>query len=158
VTNVETETTTDTRDTREADMQSAHERGSERRAIRRRARRRRREGMTLVEIMIVVIIMALIATAVGVAVIPQLQNARVNQTRSDAQSVQSAAVLYYAQEPGAECPNVAGLVEAGVLDRSRRTTDAWDNEFVIECEGNDIWVWSHGPDGQAGTEDDIRPN
>jgi general secretion pathway protein G len=125
-----------------------------RRAARRRLRRR---GMTLVEIMIVVIIMALIATAVGVAVLPQLRRAREDQTRSDAQQVQSAAVLYLGQEPGADCPSVADLSEAGVLDRTRRTTDAWDHDFVLECEGDDIWVLSAGADGQMGTEDDIRP-
>ena len=122
-----------------------------------RRKRRRRAGMTLVEIMIVVIIMALIATAVGVAVLPQLRRAREDATRSDAQQVQSAAVLYLGQEPGAECPTVADLTEAGVLDRTRRTTDAWDHEFVIECEGDDIYVMSAGADGQMGTEDDIRP-
>lgn len=121
-----------------------------------RLRRRRREGMTLVEIMIVVIIMALIATAVGVAVLPQLAKSRITQTRSDAQAVQSAAVLYFGQEPGAGCPSVQDLVGAGLLDRSRRTTDAWDHEFSIECEGNDIYVTSPGPDGSPGTEDDIR--
>lgn len=123
---------------------------------RRAARRSRRAGMTLVEIMIVVIIMALIATAVGVAVLPQMKRARVEQTRSDAQQVQSAAVLYLGQEAGADCPAVSDLVEAGVLDRSRRTTDAWDHEFSIECEGDDVYVSSAGPDGQPGTEDDIR--
>jgi general secretion pathway protein G len=126
--------------------------------LRNRTRRaRRRRGMTLVEIMIVVIIMALIATAVGVAVLPQLRRAREDATRSDAQQVQSAAVLYLGQEPGADCPTVADLVEAGVIDRTRRTTDAWDHEFVIECEGDDVYVLSPGADGQMGTEDDIRP-
>ena len=122
-----------------------------------RRKRRKRAGMTLVEIMIVVIIMALIATAVSIAVLPQLERTRVNSTRSDAQSVQSAAVLYLSQEPGAGCPTVAELVEAGVLDRTRRVTDAWDREFTIECEGTDIYVISSGSDGQMGTEDDIRP-
>ncbi len=107
----------------------------ERREQVRASRRRRRRGMTLVEIMIVVIIMALIATAVGVAVLPQLRRAREDATRSDAQQVQSAAVLYLGQQPGADCPSVADLVEAGVIDRTRRTTDAWDHEFVIECDG-----------------------
>lgn len=132
-----------------------------RKRIARRRRsataRLRREGMTLVEIMIVVIIMALIATAVGVAVLPQLNRARVDATRSDAQQVQSAAVLYLGQEPGADCPSVSDLVEAGVIDRTRRTTDAWDHEFVVECEGDDVYVISSGADGQMGTEDDIRP-
>lgn len=126
-------------------------------ARKKRSRRRRREGMTLVEIMIVVIIMALIATAVGIAVVPQMRRARENQTRSDAAQVQSAAVLYLGQDPGADCPTVEDLVEAGVLDRTRRTTDAWGNAFSIECEGDDVYVVSAGADGQMGTEDDIRP-
>lgn len=124
---------------------------------KRLARRRRRAGMTLVEIMIVVIIMALIATAVGVAVLPQLNRARIDSTRADAQQVASGAILYLGQEPGADCPSISDLVEAGVIDRTRRTTDAWDHEFVIECEGDDVYVISSGPDGQMGTEDDIRP-
>ena len=121
-----------------------------------RRRRRRRSGMTLVEIMIVVIIMALIATAVGVAVLPALGRARVNQTRSDAQAVRSAVLLYMGQEPGADCPTMDELVEAGTIDHSRRTTDAWDNPFLIECDGDDILVRSNGPDGQPGTEDDVQ--
>lgn len=120
-------------------------------------RRRRREGMTLVEIMIVVIIMALIAAAVGVAVLPQLTNANIRATQADAQSIQSAVTLYIAQDPGSGCPDVSDLVEAGVLDRTKRTTDAWNNDFVIECDGDVILVSSPGQDGQMGTEDDVLP-
>lgn len=124
---------------------------------RRAARRRRgRKGMTLGEIMIVVIIMALIATAVGVAVLPALSRARVNQTRSDAQAVRSAVLLYLGQEPGADCPTMDELLSAGTIDHGRRTTDAWDNPFLIECDGDDIIVRSNGPDGQPGTEDDVE--
>ena len=119
-------------------------------------RRRRRQGMTLVEIMIVVIIMALIATAVGVAVLPALARARINQTRSDAQAVRSAVLLYLGQEPGADCPSMDELMESGTIDHSRRTTDAWDNPFIIECDGDDILVRSNGPDGNPGTEDDVQ--
>lgn len=121
----------------------------------RRLRRRRQQGMTLVEIMIVVIIMALIATAVGVAVLPRLQDAREDQTRSDAQSVRSAATMYVVDNPG-DCPATDDLTEGGYLDSSRRTTDAWDNEFVIDCEGDDVLVTSPGQDGEMGTEDDIQ--
>jgi general secretion pathway protein G len=112
--------------------------------------------MTLVEIMIVVIIMALIATAVGVAVLPRLKAARIDSTRTDAQSVRSAAVMYVSENPGGDCPAVEDLTEGGYLDRSRRTTDAWDHAFVVECEGDDILVMSAGPDGELSTEDDIQ--
>ena len=123
--------------------------------IRRQARRRR-EGMTLIEIMIVVIIMALIATAVGVAVLPRLQKAREESTRTDAQAIRSAVTMYLGENPGGECPGMEDLVEGGYIDRSKRTTDAWDNDFIIQCEGDNVVVASAGSDGQMGTEDDIQ--
>jgi len=125
-------------------------------ALRARRRRRHREGMTLIEIMIVVIIMALIATAVGVAVLPQIKKARINSTKSDAQTVRSAVQMYLGEHPGGECPSIEKLVEDGQLDRSKRTTDAWDRPFQIECDGDEVSVSSPGPDGQMGSEDDIR--
>ena len=112
--------------------------------------------MTLIEIMIVVIIMALIATAVGVAVLPQLEKARIKSTRTDAQSIRSGVTIYMADHPGGSCPGIDDLVEDGALDSSKRTTDAWDRDFQIECEGMNINVVSAGPDGQFGSEDDIR--
>jgi len=120
-------------------------------------RRKRRVGMTLVEIMIVVIIMALIAAAVGVAVLPRLQRAREEQTRTDAQAVRSAVILSVGENPNRGCPTVVDLVNGGYLDRSRRTTDAWDNAFTVVCEGFNITVASPGPDGQMSTDDDIQP-
>ena len=131
--------------------------------IRDRARRRkwtnpsrRRAGMTLIEIMIVVIIMALIATAVGVAVLPRLKQARIDSSRTDAQSVRSMAIAYIMDNPGSDCPSIEDLVEGSYVDRGRRTTDAWDRAFVIECEGEEVTVISPGPDGEMGTEDDIQ--
>lgn len=117
--------------------------------------RRRREGMTLVEIMIVVIIMALIATGVSLAVIPQVRKARIKETKTDIQAVRSAVTLWLQDHPG-ECPTVEQLVQSGELDRSKRTADAWDNGFLITCEGDEPIVSSRGPDGQEGTDDDIR--
>ena len=111
--------------------------------------------MTLVEIMIVVIIMALIATGVSLAVIPQVKKARIKETRSDIQAVRSAVTLWL-QDHSGECPTVEQLVQSGELDRSKRTTDAWDNAFIITCEGDEPVVSSRGPDEQEGTDDDIK--
>jgi general secretion pathway protein G len=111
--------------------------------------------MTLVEIMIVVIIMALIATAVGVAVVPRMLKAREESTRADAQAIYSAVQMYVVENPGGNCPTTGDLVEGGFLDRSKRSVDAWNNAFQITCEGENIVVVSNGSDGQQGTEDDI---
>ncbi len=128
------------------------------RAARRlaRARRRAQAGMTLVEIMIVVIIMAMIAAAVGVAVLPRLNEARIQQARTDAQSIRGAVEMYLAQNPSADCPTVDELVTERVLSANTRSRDPWDNEFSVECEGEDITVISAGPDGQMGSPDDVQ--
>lgn len=124
---------------------------------RRGARRAAARGMTLVEIMIVVIIMALIATGVAFAVIPMLGQARIEQTRTDLRVVLQATTIFMAQNRD-RCPaSVAELVEDGQLSRSARTTDAWGNDFSIQCEaGSEPVAMSPGPDGQEGTSDDIR--
>jgi general secretion pathway protein G len=124
------------------------------RAQRRLARRRRREGFTLIEIMIVITIFAMMAGGVAVALLPQLEKARLKTTKTDAQGLRSAVMLYVADNPRG-CPTVEDLVNERYLDGTRRTTDAWDTPFQITCEDGDIAVVSAGPDLQFNTEDDI---
>ncbi len=118
------------------------------RRSRRWRRRRGQEGMTLVEIMIVVIIMALIATGVAVAVLPQLESAKEDTTRTRAATIRSAATLYVAQSPGSDCPSVDELDEEGYLQDGTDTTDGWGNEYTIRCEGGDVTVVSDRFDGE----------
>lgn len=124
-------------------------------AIRRRARaRRRREGMTLVEIMVVVIIMALIAAAAAFAIVPMIEQAKIDTTRTTVRTVKGAAELYVAR--GGDCPGVEDLIERGLLDSDQATTDGWEQPFQIECQRGRVVVISGGPDEQIGGEDDIR--
>jgi general secretion pathway protein G len=111
--------------------------------------------MTLIEIMIVITIFAMIAGGVAVALLPQLERARIKTTKADAQALRSAVMLYVADNPRG-CPTVEELVSERYLDGSKRTTDAWDTEFQINCEDGDIAVVSAGEDLQFDTEDDIR--
>lgn len=123
---------------------------------RARSRRSRRdlEAMTLIEVMVVMVIMALVATAAGFAIVPQLNKARIKQTSADAKVIASAAELYLTEND--ECPDVEKLVSEKILDKSKNTKDAWDNEFTIECNEDGATVKSGGPDEQMGTEDDIQ--
>jgi len=118
------------------------------------ARATRREGMTLIEIMIVITIFAMIAGGVAVALLPQLDKARIKSTKTDAQALRSAVMLYVADNPR-QCPTVEDLVNDRYLDGSRRTADAWDTDFQISCEDGDIAIVSAGPDLEFNTEDDI---
>jgi general secretion pathway protein G len=118
------------------------------------ARRRDLEAMTLIEVMVVMVIMALVATAAGFAIVPQLNKARIKQTSADAKVIASAAELYLTESD--ECPDVEKLLSEKILDKSKNTKDAWGNEFTIECDEDGATVKSAGPDEQQGTEDDIQ--
>jgi general secretion pathway protein G len=118
------------------------------------ARATRQEGMTLIEIMIVITIFAMIAGGVAVALLPRLEEARIKSTKTDAQALRSAVMLYVADNPRG-CPTVEDLVSERYLDGSRRTADAWDTDFQITCEDGDVAILSAGPDLEFNTEDDI---
>ncbi|MCB9667484.1 MAG: prepilin-type N-terminal cleavage/methylation domain-containing protein [Myxococcales bacterium] len=111
-------------------------------------------GMTLVEIMIVMAIIALVMAGVGFALIPQFNRAKVKQTTADIQTVRSAAILWLSDNTG--CPTIQDLVDNRFLDKDVRTVDAWGNAFQIECNGEDVEVSSGGPDGEMGSEDDLK--
>jgi general secretion pathway protein G len=118
-------------------------------------RQQRQAGMTLIEIMIVVVIMALVATGVGIAVVPQLQKAKIKQADSGVQTVRTAVQLYIATN-NAECATMEQLIEDKAIDKAKATNDPWDHAYKIECEGTEITVTSAGPDGEFETEDDIK--
>jgi prepilin-type N-terminal cleavage/methylation domain-containing protein len=109
-------------------------------------------GMTLTEVMVVVIIMALIATAVATAVLPAVFRSNEQITQADLRVVRGAAQRWILENPSAGCPTFEQLG----LDPGARQVDAWDNPFEIDCDETGPVVWSRGPDGEAGTEDDIR--
>jgi general secretion pathway protein G len=114
--------------------------------------RRRNRGMTLIEIMVVITILGLIAAAVGVAVIPQLELARRDRAELDIESIQGAMKLFYTQK--GKYPDTASglsaLVESRALDSMPK--DPWNNDYVYINEGGKPVIISYGADGTAGGE------
>jgi general secretion pathway protein G len=118
----------------------------------RQSRRRRQRGMTLIEIMVVITILGLIMAAVGVAVIPKLDEAKVSRAKMDIRSIHNALKLYYAKK--GRFPDTASglrvLVETQALEQMPK--DPWDHEYVYLNEGGKPVVTSYGGDGAAGGE------
>jgi general secretion pathway protein G len=114
---------------------------------------RARAGLTLIEIMIVVAIMAMIGGGVTFA-FRQQRKAQVSTTKTNANTLRQVAQQYYNEHRDA-CPTPQSLISAGELDTRSKTTDEWGKPFVIVCNGEELDVTSSGPDGQAGTADDI---
>lgn len=112
-----------------------------------------RAGLTLIEIMIVIAIIAMIGSGVTFA-FQQQKRAQVRTTRTNAMQLRSLAQQYYTEHRDS-CPTVQSLIAAGEMDARSKTTDEWSKPFNIVCNGEDLDVTSNGPDGQAGTADDI---
>lgn len=117
-------------------------------------KQRSRRGMTLIEIMVVITILGLIAAAVGVAVIPQLNAAKRDRASLDIKSIQSSMKLYYTKK--GKYPDTAtglnGLVEVQALESVPK--DPWGNDYVYLNEGGKPVILSYGGDGTSGGEGD----
>jgi general secretion pathway protein G len=114
--------------------------------------RRRQRGMTLIEIMVVITILGLIMAAVGVAVLPMLEEAKQKTAKVDIGNIHNGLKLYYAKK-GRFPDTAAGLralVETQTLEQLPR--DPWGNEYVYMNERGTPLVTSYGRDGVAGGE------
>ncbi|RKH05741.1 type II secretion system protein GspG [Corallococcus sp. CA053C] len=118
----------------------------------KKQQRRRNRGMTLIEIMVVITILGLIAAAVGVAVIPKLEEAKQDTARLDIRNIQSAMKLYYTKK--GSYPDTATGLKALVDTQNleRMPTDPWGREYVYMNEGGKPVITSYGADGNAGGE------
>lgn len=113
-------------------------------------RRRGNRGMTLIEIIVVITILSLLMAAVGVAVIPRLEEAKVDRAKLDIANILNALKTYYAKkgnypDTGA---GLKALVDTQILEK--QPVDPWDHEYVYMLESGKPVVISYGKDGSPG--------
>jgi general secretion pathway protein G len=118
----------------------------------RKTQRRHPRGMTLIEIMVVITILGLIMAAVGVAVIPRLEEAKRDTARLDIATLHNTLKLYYAKK--GKYPDTGtglrALVETQALEQMPK--DPWGNEYVYLNEGGKPVITAYGADGLPGGE------
>lgn len=130
------------------------------RATLTQRRKRRQAGVTLVEVMIVVVIMALIATAAGILILPQLTKGKEGIAESNVSTIKQAAVSYLLDGQSG-CPSIGDLIDAreldedSILNEEGEADDPWGNPYDIQCSGDNVVVTSSGEDGELNTDDDI---
>jgi general secretion pathway protein G len=120
------------------------------RSARKTLFRRRARGMTLIEIIVVITILSLLMAAVGVAVIPQLDQAKQDTARMDIANINNALKTYYAKK-GNYPDTGSGLkavVDAQILEKM--PVDPWGHEYVYLNEGGKPVIISYGRDGAPG--------
>jgi general secretion pathway protein G len=122
-------------------------------------------GMTLIEIMVVLVILGMIAAAVAVNVVKRQQEAQIKQAKTDVQNIASQGVdafhvmrgRYPSTEEGLSVLIKEGFLKPNNADGTLR--DPWGHDYVYLYPGtlhpDGFDVKSNGPDGQAGSPDDI---
>ncbi|WP_426752249.1 type II secretion system major pseudopilin GspG [Myxococcus sp. Y35] len=116
------------------------------------SRRRHVRGMTLIEIMVVITILGLIAAAVGVSVMSNLEEAKQKTAALDIKTLETGLKLHY-MKTGSFPDTHAGL-EALLEARSveRLPKDPWNRDYVYLNEGGSPVILSYGADGAPGGE------
>ena len=105
-------------------------------ARKERNRQMNRSGFTLIEIIVAVAIIGILGTTAVVGVIGQLEKAKKTAAMDGVQSLKNGIVSYQISY--------------------RKYPSSLRTEYKYERKGSRIAVISAGPDGEFGTDDDIR--
>ncbi|HQR29668.1 MAG TPA: type II secretion system major pseudopilin GspG [Anaeromyxobacteraceae bacterium] len=113
-------------------------------------------GMTLIEILVVITILGIIAAAVAVNVVGQLDEAKVKQAKTDLHTLENCLDLYKIDKgryPTTE-EGLQAVVTAGKCKQQLK--DPWGRNYVYLNPGQvhpeSFDIKSYGADGQAGGE------
>lgn len=119
---------------------------------RRHGRNALVRGMTLIEIMVVITIVGLLTAAISIAVIPQLQEAKVDRAKMDINKLEGALKVYFAKK--GKYPDTGtglkALLDSQVIERLEQ--DPWDTDYVYLLENGKPVITSYGADKTPGGE------
>ncbi len=127
-------------------------------------------GFTLLEVMVVIVILGILASMVVPNLMGSQERANMQKAVSDINALETSISMYKMDNynyPSTEQGLEALVTETDVEPLPRRfpedgyikrlPKDPWGNEYVLLNPGEQgrMDVFSVGPDGEAGTEDDI---
>lgn len=127
-------------------------------------------GFTLLEVMVVIVILGILASMVVPNLMGSQERANMQKAVSDVTALETSLSLYKMDnydypttEQGLEAlvqqtdiePEPRRFPEDGYIKRLPK--DPWGNDYILLNPGEHgkMDVFSAGPDGEAGTEDDI---
>lgn len=133
-------------------------------------RNNRQQGFTLLEIMVVIVILGMLAAMVVPNIMGNKEKADQQKAVSDIVSLENMLDMYKLDnskypttEQGLESlvtkpsasPEPRNYRDGGYIKRLPQ--DPWGNDYLMMSPGEHgkVDVFTAGPDGQAGTEDDI---
>lgn len=131
---------------------------------------RKQSGFSLLEVMVVLVIIGMIMAIVAPNIMGQQEEAAVDKAHLDIQQLEDAMAMYKLRNkvyPSTEQGLEALVTETDVEPLPRRFPDGgfidklpedpWGNPYQLVSPGDNgkIDLFSMGPDGEVGTEDDI---
>lgn len=135
---------------------------------------RRRSAFTLLELMIVLVILVLLFAMVGPRLLGSQKKADIKAAKTQIGNLESALELYAvdmrtfpSSEDGLQAlieppsdERAAAKWDGPYLDDNVLPRDPWDNDYQYEYPPTNNTrdfpdIWSFGPDGEDGTDDDI---
>ncbi|WP_257254466.1 MULTISPECIES: type II secretion system major pseudopilin GspG [unclassified Endozoicomonas] len=132
--------------------------------------RQKQQGFTLIEIMVVIVILGVLASMVAPNVLGNKKKADQQKAVSDIVTLENALDMYkldnnhfpstqqglnaLVEQPSGS-PQPGNYRDNGYIRRLPQ--DPWGNDYLMQSPGEfgDIDIFSAGPDGQAGSDDDI---
>ncbi|WP_197526535.1 type II secretion system major pseudopilin GspG [Botrimarina colliarenosi] len=131
-----------------------------------RSKRRAVAAFTLLEVLLVLVILVVLGSMATLAVTGQQDKALRNSARAQVQLFSRTIEQYRfdmkkmpeSLDELVEKPSDSKLADrwAGpYLNKKTIPLDPWDNDYRYESKDNDFKVWSVGPDGSDGTDDDV---
>ncbi|WOG28331.1 type II secretion system major pseudopilin GspG [Endozoicomonas sp. 8E] len=132
--------------------------------------RQKQQGFTLIEIMVVIVILGVLASMVAPNVLGNKEKADQQKAVSDIVTLENALDMYkldnnhfpstqqglnaLVEQPSGS-PQPRNYRDNGYIRRLPQ--DPWGNDYLMQSPGEfgDIDIFSAGPDGQAGSDDDI---